>query len=488
MRSIEDMTVTRTATLREALSRIDQLGTGLLLLLDGRGLFERTLTDGDLRRLLLKGVSLDDSLACAPSARSHVAAEGASRRDALETMNRHGINHLPVVDAAGRVVALFDRKEIDAQILLSTPHMGDTERDFVEEAFRTNWIAPLGPNVDAFERELAAYVGIKHAAALSSGTAAIHLGLRLLGVGAGDKVFCSTLTFAASANPIVYQGAEPVFIDSDSHSWNMSPAALERAFGTARDEGWMPKAVIVVSLYGQSADMDPLLEICAAHGVPVLEDAAESLGARYKGRASGTFGSIGAYSFNGNKIITTSGGGMLVSDDPVLVEKARFLSTQARDPAPHYQHSEIGFNYRMSNILAGVGRGQLRVIDERVAARRKVFHAYREALADRKAISWMPEPDWSFSTHWLSACTIDPACGTDRVALMQRLAGELIEARPLWKPMHLQPVFAGCRHFTDGGDSVSDRLFRDGLCLPSGSNMTEAQVARIVEVIRRWVP
>ena len=488
MRAIGELTVNRTASLREALSRIDQLGTGLLLLLGFDGRFERTLTDGDLRRLLLKGVSLDDSLACVPSASSHVVAEGASRRDALESMNRHGINHLPVVDAAGRVVALFDRKEIDAQILLSTPHMGDTEREFVEEAFRTNWIAPLGPNVDAFERELAAYVGSSHAAALSSGTAAIHLGLRLLGVGAGDKVFCSTFTFAASANPIVYQGAEPVFIDSESLSWNMSPAALERAFDTARKEGWMPKAVIVVSLYGQSADMDPLLEICAANGVPVLEDAAESLGARYKGRASGTFGRIGAYSFNGNKIITTSGGGMLVSDDPVLVEKARFLSTQARDPAPHYQHSEIGFNYRMSNILAGVGRGQLRVIDERVAARRKVFQAYRDGIADRQAISWMPEPDWSFSTHWLSTCIIDPTCGTDRGALMQRLAGELIEARPLWKPMHLQPVFAGCRHFTDGGDSVSDRLFRDGLCLPSGSNMTEAQVERIVEVIRRWVP
>jgi dTDP-4-amino-4,6-dideoxygalactose transaminase len=488
MRAIGELTVNRTASLREALSRIDQLGTGLLLLVGLDGCFERTLTDGDLRRLLLKGVSLDDSLACVPSARSHVVAEGASRRDALETMNRHGINHLPVVDAAGRVVALFDRKEIDAQILLSTPHMGDTEREFVEEAFRTNWIAPLGPNVDAFERELAAYVGIEHAAALSSGTAAIHLGLRLLGVGAGDKVFCSTFTFAASANPIVYQGAEPVFIDSESLSWNMSPAALARAFDTARKEGWMPKAVIVVSLYGQSADMDPLIEICAAHGVPVLEDAAESLGAHYKGRASGTFGRIGAYSFNGNKIITTSGGGMLVSDDATLVEKARFLSTQARDAAPHYQHSEIGFNYRMSNILAGVGRGQLRVIDDRVAARRKVFQTYRDGLADRQALSWMPEPDWSFSTHWLSACTIDPGCGTDRSALMHRLAGELIEARPLWKPMHLQPVFAGCRHFTDGGDPVSDRLFRDGLCLPSGSNMTEAQVERIVEVIRRWVP
>lgn len=488
MRNIDDLKVKRTESLREALSLIDRLGTGLLLLLDQTGRFERTLTDGDLRRLLLKGVSLDDTLACVPSAGSHVLAPGASRRDALEVMNRHGISHIPVVDAAGQVVALFDRKEIDAQILLSTPHMGDSERDFVEEAFRTNWIAPLGPNVDAFERELADYVGVKHAAALSSGTAAIHVGLRLLDVGPGDKVFCSTLTFAASANPIVYQGAEPVFIDSEEVSWNMSPGALARAFETAKREGWLPKAVIIVSLYGQSADMDPLLEICSQYGVPVLEDAAESLGAKYKGRASGTFGRIGTYSFNGNKIITTSGGGMLVSDDSRLVERARFLSTQARDPAPHYQHSEIGFNYRMSNILAGVGRGQLRVLDDRVEARRKVFSAYRQALADRQAIQWMPEPAWSFSTHWLTACTVNPACGIDRSALMQRLAGELIEARPLWKPMHLQPVFAQCRYFTDGGESVSDRLFRDGLCLPSGSNMSDGQVERIVEVIRRGIP
>jgi dTDP-4-amino-4,6-dideoxygalactose transaminase len=488
MREIDDLKVKRTASLREALSRLDRLGTGLLLLLGDTGRFERTLTDGDLRRLLLKGVSLDDSLACVPNADSYVLAPGASRREALEMMNRHGISHIPVVDVAGQAVSLFDRKEIDAQILLSTPHMGDSERDFVEEAFRTNWIAPLGPNVDAFERELAEYVGVKHAAALSSGTAAIHLGLRLLDVGPGDKVFCSTLTFAASANPIAYQGAEPVFIDSDEDSWNMSPEALARAFESAKREGWLPKAVIVVSLYGQSADMDPLLEICSRYDVPVLEDAAESLGARYKGRASGTFGRIGTYSFNGNKIITTSGGGMLVSDDSRLVERARFLSTQARDPSPHYQHSEIGFNYRMSNILAGVGRGQLKVLESRVEARRRVFAAYRSALADRKAIQWMPEPEWSFSTHWLTACTVDPACGTDRSALMQHLAGELIEARPLWKPMHLQPVFAQCRYFTDGGASVSDRLFRDGLCLPSGSNMSDAQVDRIVDVIRRCVP
>ncbi|MES2480832.1 MAG: aminotransferase class I/II-fold pyridoxal phosphate-dependent enzyme, partial [Pseudomonadota bacterium] len=258
--------------------------------------------------------------------------------------------------------------------------MGDTERDFVEEAFRTNWIAPLGPNVDAFERELAELVGIGHAAAVSSGTAAIHLALILLGVQPGDRVFCSTLTFAASANPIAYQHAVPVFIDSDEASWNMSPRALEAALEAARRDKQLPKAVIVVNLYGQSADMDPIVALCERYGVPLVEDAAESLGARYKGRASGTFGRMGIFSFNGNKIITTSGGGMLVSDDKALIDRARFLATQARDPAPHYQHSVVGYNYRMSNILAGVGRGQLKVLGQRVESRRAVFHNYRAAL------------------------------------------------------------------------------------------------------------
>ena len=329
-------------------------------------------------------------------------------------------------------------------------------------------------------------VGIGHAAALSSGTAALHLGLRLLGVGSGDKVFCSTLTFAASANPIVYQGAEPVFIDSEHDSWNMSPQALERAFETARREGWMPKAVIIVSLYGQSADMDPLMALCDHYKVPVLEDAAESLGATYKGRASGTFGRLGVYSFNGNKIITTSGGGMLVSDDPELIAKARFLATQARDQAPHYQHSVIGFNYRMSNILAGVGRGQLQVLQNRIEARREVFRIYREALCGLNCITWMPEPAWSYSTHWLTACTITPGQDIDCQTLRQHLAAELIEARPLWKPMHLQPVFDGCRYFAHDETSVSDQLFEQGLCLPSGSNMSVGNVERIVDVIRKF--
>ncbi len=487
MKTINTLTVSRRSSLRDALARMDQGAVGLLLLVDGEGRFERTVTDGDLRRLLLKGATLEDSLESMPAVTSHVIAEGATRRDALDLMNRHGINHLPVLDPAGQVVAILDRKEIDAQILLSTPHMGEAERQYVEEAFETNWIAPLGPNVDAFERELAEMVGVRHAAALSSGTAALHLGLRLLGVGAGDRVFCSTLTFAASANPIVYQGAEPVFIDSDHDSWNMSPQALEQAFEAARKEGWMPKAVIIVCLYGQSADMDPLLELCKRYEVPVLEDAAESLGATYKGKASGTFGRLGVYSFNGNKIITTSGGGMLVSDEPELIAKARFLSTQARDPAPHYQHSEIGFNYRMSNILAGVGRGQLQVLRSRVESRRQVFQAYSEGLSELDCITWMPEPTWSYSTHWLTACTIKPRVSVDRHTLMQYLASELIEARPLWKPMHLQPVFNGCRYFAHANESVSDQLFDQGLCLPSGSNMSTSDVERIVDVIRRFL-
>jgi dTDP-4-amino-4,6-dideoxygalactose transaminase len=479
------VSVTRHSTLRNALSLLDSTGAGILLLVDEEARFERTLTDGDLRRLLLRGAEMDSTLLDVPRGSSWVVKPGTSRRDALDIMNKHGIHHLPIVDEHGRVIEVLSRQEIDEHILLSTPHMGHAEREFVEEAFRTNWIAPLGPNVDAFEREMAGLLGIGHAAAVSSGTAAIHLGLRLLGVGSGDRVFCSTLTFAGSSNPIVYQGAEPVFIDSDTQSWNMCPLALERAFDTARREGWLPKAVIIVNLYGQSADMDALLPLCARHGVPVLEDAAESLGATYRGRASGTFGRVSALSFNGNKIITTSGGGMLLSDDGELIRKARFLSTQARDPAPHYEHSEIGFNYRMSNILAGVGRGQLKVLGDRVESRRAVFEAYQEAIGDDGPIDWMPEPSWSRSTRWLTACTLKREAGISVSDVIARLASELIEARPVWKPMHLQPVFAHCRMFSASDKQpVADGLFERGLCLPSGSNMSPAQLQRIVEVLR----
>lgn len=480
---ISQICVTRQLTVRAALDRLDRSGLGVLLLV-GDGLeFERTVTDGDLRRLLLDGASLEDKLDAIPKKRSFVIREDSTRREALQMMQREVVNHLPVVDGEGRVIDLIERRGIDEQILLSTPHMGETERDFVDEAFRTNWIAPLGPNVDAFELELAEKVGAKHAVALSSGTAAIHLGLILLDVCPGDTMFCSSLTFAASVNPIMYQGAVPVLIDSEPESWNMSPAALERALEDAVRKGRPPKAVIVVNLYGQSADMEPIVALCDSYGIPMLEDAAESLGAKYRGKSSGNFGRIGIYSFNGNKIITTSGGGMLVTAEKELAERARFLATQARDPAPHYQHSTVGFNYRMSNILAGVGRGQLRVLDERVEARRAVYSRYREAFAGVDWLDLMPEPDWSFSTHWISACAIAPDANMTAGAVIERLAGEFIEARPVWKPMQLQPVFAHCDYFPHGNESVSERLFDRGICLPSGSNMTVDQIDRVAETV-----
>lgn len=489
MDKVSRIRVTAAFSIRQALAVLDETAIGVLLLVDEQEMLRRTVTDGDIRRLLLGGLSLDATLAELPVCQSIAVADGIGRSDALALMNQHSINHLPVLDADGRVNSLLERRELDEQILLSSPHLGPYERQYVEEAFSTNWIAPLGPNVDAFECELAAHVGIAHAAALSSGTAAIHLALRLLEVGPGDLVFCSTFTFAASANPIVYQGARPVFIDSEPESWNMSPVALERAFAWAEREGIRPRAVIVVNLYGQSADLDPILALCTRYGVPVIEDAAESLGARYKGRASGTLGLMGIYSFNGNKIITTSGGGMLVSDDEELIAKARFLATQARDPAPYYQHSQIGYNYRMSNILAGVGRGQLRVLEDRVAARRAVFAHYREALGDLACINWMAEPEWSYSTHWLSACTVNLP-HHDSAAVIKALAAEGIEARHVWKPMHRQPVFEASPFFfhEDGeaGD-VASRIFATGICLPSGSNMSARQQDRVIQAIRNLV-
>ncbi|MFZ6010081.1 MAG: aminotransferase class I/II-fold pyridoxal phosphate-dependent enzyme [Bacteroidota bacterium] len=485
MKNFKKLIVNGSMSLRQALQRLNDTGQRLLLLVDNEGRLIRTITDGDIRRLLLEGLSLEDCLSKLPPLPPKTITQPNNSVAALALMNDFDIDHLPIVDGEGRPVSLLLRRDLDSQILLSTPHLGGHEREFVEEAFRTNWIAPLGPNVNAFERELAEYVGIKHAAAVSSGTAAIHLALRLLGVGAGDIVFCSTFTFVASVNPILYVGASPVFIDSEPETWNMSHQALSRAFADAAAKNALPKAVIVVNLYGQSANMDPIMEICDSYNVPVVEDAAESLGATYKGRASGTIGRLGIYSFNGNKIITTSGGGMLVSNDSALIERARFLSTQARDPALHYQHSEMGYNYRMSNILAGIGRGQLKVLESRVEARRVVFQRYQEGLAHVSALRWMPEPSYGRCTHWLTACTIDSAKSrlmpTD---IISALALEKIEARHVWKPMHLQPLFANCPYYThDDMGSVSDRLFAQGLCLPSGSNMSVDQQNRIIAVI-----
>ncbi len=367
-------------------------------------------------------------------------------------------------------------------ILLSTPHMGDSELEFVKEAFDTNWIAPVGPHVDAFEQEFCQVVGISHAAAVSSGTAALHLALRLIGIEPGDEIFCSTLTFIASVSPITYLGAKPVFIDSDRTSWNMNPELLRDALDQRAKIGKLPKALVLVHLYGQSADIDPILEACNHYNIPLIEDAAEALGATYKGRSPGTFGKIGIYSFNGNKIITTSGGGMLVSDDPDLVAKARFLATQARDPAPHYQHSEIGYNYRLSNVLAGIGRGQLQVLEDRVEARRHNFAVYQQTLGNLPGIEFMPEATFGRATRWLTCLTIDPkAFGCDREQVRLALADQQIEARPVWKPLHLQPVFAGCECI---GGEVAESLFATGLCLPSGSNLTPEDLEKVISVIK----
>jgi pyridoxal phosphate-dependent aminotransferase EpsN len=359
--------------------------------------------------------------------------------------------------------------------------MGDRELEFVQEAFQTNWIAPVGPHVDAFEQEFCQAIGASHAAAVSSGTAALHLALRLIGIEPGDEVICSTLTFVATASPITYLGAKPLFIDSDRTSWNMNPDLLRETLAQRSHQGHLPKAVVVVHLYGQSADLAPIVEACNEYEIPLIEDAAEALGATYKERSPGTFGRIGIFSFNGNKIITTSGGGMLVSEDADLVAKARFLATQAREPAPHYQHSEIGYNYRLSNVLAGIGRGQLRVLADRVAARRRNFETYQQELGKLPGIEFMPEAAFGRATRWLTCLTIDPkAFGVDREQIRLALAQQQIEVRPVWKPLHLQPVFSECEC---SGGAIAEDLFDHGLCLPSGSNLTSEDLARVIQAI-----
>jgi len=366
-------------------------------------------------------------------------------------------------------------------IYLSPPHMSGLEQFYVREAFDTNWIAPVGPHVTAFEQEFCQVTGAPYAVAVSSGTAALHLSMILTGAGPGDEVLVSTLTFAASVNPIIYVGARPVFIDSERTSWNMDPELLAEAIETRVKAGRPPKAVVVVHLYGQSANLDPIMEICGQYSIPVIEDAAEALGAIYKGKTPGIFGLFGIYSFNGNKIITTSGGGMLVTANGELAAHASKLATQARDDAPHYQHSEIGYNYRLSNVLAGIGRGQLTVLEERVLARRRNFEFYRQALSDLPGIEFQPEAPWGRHTRWLTCITINQdEFGVDCEAVRLALEAANIEARPVWKPMHLQPVFQG---YESIGGRVAEDLFERGLCLPSGSNLTKAELSRVVETI-----
>lgn len=367
------------------------------------------------------------------------------------------------------------------KIWLSSPHMGGKEQEYVKDAFDTNWIAPLGPHVDNFEKVLAAYTGVTAAAALSSGTSAIHLALIMLGVERGDEVACQSFTFSASANPIVYQGANPVFVDSESDTWNMSPHYLRMAIKDRLSKGKKLKAIIPVHLYGMPSNMKEIMAIADEYGIPVIEDAAEALGSSIDGKPCGSFGKIGILSFNGNKIITTSGGGALVSDDDNLVKKARFLATQARDNAPHYQHSVIGYNYRMSNVCAAIGRGQMEVLNERVAKRRSNFEWYKAALGNVNGISFLNEPEGFYSNRWLTTILVDKkGFGKDREQIRISLEKENIESRPLWKPMHLQPVFETAMYF---GENVAEKLFEDGLCLPSGSNLQSDQLQRIVDIM-----
>lgn len=363
--------------------------------------------------------------------------------------------------------------------------MGGNEINYIQQAFDENWIAPLGPNVDGLEGDLCLFTSAGHAAALSSGTAAIHLALILLGVTSGDEVICPTFTFSATANPIVYQGATPVFVDSDYATWNVCVQETRRAIEDCVANGKKPKALIVVHLYGQAAKMHALLALANEFDIPVIEDAAEALGSTYHGQPLGTFGKLGVLSFNGNKIITTSGGGALLSEDESLIKQARFLATQARDHAPHYQHSQIGYNYRMSNIAAGIGRGQMEVLPERVAQRRKNFAFYQQAFADIPAISFQPELENTLSNRWLTCLVVDEtkANGVTRETIRLALTEQNIEARPLWKPMHLQPVFAHYPYY--GMRHVAEDLFNRGVCLPSGSNLSENDLTRIAEIVRR---
>ena len=363
------------------------------------------------------------------------------------------------------------------KIYLSSPHMSDEgyEMEYVQEAFDTNWIAPLGKNVNEFENELAAKVGSGYAAALSAGTASIHMALKAAGVGEGDIVFCPTLTFSATANPIIYQNAVPVFIDSDYETWNISPKALEGAFEKYPNV----KAVLVVHLYGLSADMDKIVDLCKKHNVVLIEDAAESLGTYYKGKHTGTFGQYGIFSFNGNKIITTSGGGMLVSDDKERIEKVRFWATQSRDQARHYQHSELGFNYRMSNVVAGIGRGQLKVLDKRVEKKKYIFEFYKRELGNLEGIEFMPINHWNEPNYWLSCITLSGQ--VKPLDIMEALEKDNIESRPIWKPMHMQPFFEKYDYI---GEDVSEKLFENGVCLPSDTKMTDEDLERVCRIIK----
>lgn len=485
MSEFRDLFIDSSATVRDAFEHLNRTARGILMLVDEQDRFLRTITDGDLRRLLLHDGTLDSLLEQLPKHESVVVPDGASPEAISAVMTDRAVRAVPVIGADGQVVDLALQDELTKPILLSVPHMSEYERSYVTEAFESNWVAPLGPNVTGFENEIAEKTGTGHAAALSSGTAALHLALVILGVERGDRVYCPSLTFVASVNPVLYQGAEPVLIDSEPGSWNMSPTLLEATLARDASQGHLPKAVVVVNLYGYSAEFNEISEICRRYDLPIVEDAAESLGATYHGRNSGTFGDISVFSFNGNKIITTSGGGMLVSANERYVERARWLSTQAKDDAPYYLHSVVGYNYRMSNVLAGIGRGQLRVLDDRVNQRRAIYQTYRDALSDFEQIEWIDEPPGTRPTHWLSVMLLAKDAGLDAQTLIGRLGDDGIEARRVWNPLHRHPLFAEFEFLPHADGSVADDLFERGICLPSSSSLAKTQQDRVIASIER---
>jgi dTDP-4-amino-4,6-dideoxygalactose transaminase len=490
MDKISNIIVSIECSLLDSLKILNLSEFLILLLVDNEGKLVKTLTDGDIRRFILEKGKLNAKVGDVSKNNPVVVKSDVSHTEVLKLMIKKGISQIPILDDVGRPIGIHIQKDLDKNILLSTPHMGNHEQKFVKQAFDSNWIAPTGPNVDAFEEEISKYVGGSHVAVVNSGTSAIHLSLVLLNISQGDFVFCQSFTFIASVNPILYQAAIPVFIDSEAKTWNMCPIALRKALEEHKSSNNLPKAIIVVHLYGLSASMKEILSIANEYNIPVIEDAAESVGSFYKGKHTGTLGKFGIFSFNGNKIITTSGGGALVSHDKKLIEKARFLSTQAKDPRPHYEHSNIGYNYRMSNVLAGIGRGQLKVLNERVSSRQKILEKYKKSLKMIDSIDWIPDVKGNVSNSWLSVLTINPKkTSITAKILIEALLMKNIEARHVWKPMHQQPLFDKNKYYTAVDESFSDYLFKTGVCLPSSSNISVHQqdyvIKNIIEVFSK---
>jgi len=480
--------VAETATVKQAMALINNADGQLVLVVNTEGQLSRTLTDGDIRRALLSGISLDDLIENLPHIHPVVVPSGSSGEEVLELAKKTQVKDIIEVDSDGCPKALFGIMN-ESQILLSSPHMGNAELSYVRSAFSTNWIAPAGPNLDAFEERIAKRADKRFAVALSSGTAALHLSLVALKLPDRACVYVSDKTFVASAQPILYERLQPRLIDSEALTWNMSPDALERAILEDIKQKNPPGCVILVHLYGQPAEVKKIKTICEAYQIPLIEDAAESLGGIYHGSESGSHGDIGVYSFNGNKIITTSGGGALVTDNEEIAVRVRKLASQGRDRAFHYQHSEISFNYRMSNVLAGIGLGQLQVLDARVRARQSVFQRYVDALDHFPHFNFQSDCEGAQGNRWLTAMTLDASVSEiSAYTLMKILRTKGIETRPSWKPMHLQPLFFDAPFFAHSDDDVvSSRLFLTGLCLPSGSNMSEDQQDKVISEIKKAV-